>query len=156
MSASKEIQDTKVDESISLLMRVIEVNQGLTVKNWDTIASKEGLSVATAKQRFGAMKKQFMATAGSAPAAPTIKRRKRAAREPAEADAQQQEEEEEEENPKKKINNAEGRTPLPTLADKHRAEAMAAREAHRRDFRARMRASRREWGLPVEEEEEEE
>lgn len=49
MSASKEIQDTKVDESISLLMRVIEVNQGLTVKNWDTIASKEGLSVATAK-----------------------------------------------------------------------------------------------------------
>ncbi|KAK8000617.1 hypothetical protein PG990_013217 [Apiospora arundinis] len=68
-----------MDSDMRLLMRIIEVNQpGLSVSGWETIAAKEGISIAAAKQKYGALKKKWeKANEGFTPAAPVIKPRNR-------------------------------------------------------------------------------
>ncbi|KAK7984454.1 hypothetical protein PG989_011856 [Apiospora arundinis] len=68
-----------MDSDMRLLMRIIEENQpGLSVLGWETIAAKEGINIATAKQKYGALKKKWAkANVDFTAAAPAIKPRNR-------------------------------------------------------------------------------
>jgi len=46
---NKNEESNDMDQNMRLLMRIIKVNQGLAVRNWDQIAEEEGLTTATAK-----------------------------------------------------------------------------------------------------------
>ncbi|KAK8061955.1 hypothetical protein PG994_008321 [Apiospora phragmitis] len=75
---SKKDDKSKKDEKVMLMSIIDDMNPGFGVKGWDSIAKRLGLTVATAKQRFGVSKKRFQAaTEGVAPPAATFRPRKR-------------------------------------------------------------------------------